>query len=385
MGRRSVIIGAAVLALAAVVATSVGGSRGGEAQAQTTESSAPANTTKVVRRDLVQTTSVSGTLTYGDQVSVSTSNASSSGDSSSSSAAAMAAPSASDSASSSDTEIVTALPDLGSVIDRGGVLYEVNGAPGPVLMFGTRPLWRTLSTSSDDGADVQQIEENLAALGFTDGGEMAVDEEYDSDTAAAVADWQESLGLDETGEVDPDDVWFGTAAVRVAEHVASVGDEAAGEVLQVTGTARYVHVDLDPEDSGYAKAGDEVTVTLADGSEVKGVVFALGTVATVTESQGMNGDSSTTTTLDMTVVLAEEAEQALDESPVSVGLVTSAATDVLAVPVNALLALAEGGYALEVVLGGGSTELVAVETGKFADGFVEVSGEIAEGDEVVTA
>ena len=385
MGRRHVIIGAAVLALGVAAATSAGTSRGGEAQAQTAEPSAPANTTKVVRRDLVQTTSVSGTLTYGDQVPVSTSNASSSSDSSSSGAAAMATPSASDSVSSSDTEIVTALPDLGSVVDRGGVLYEVNGAPGPVLMFGTRPLWRTLSTSSDDGADVQQIEENLAALGFTDGGEMAVDEEYDSDTAAAVADWQVSLGLDETGEVDPDDIWFGTAAVRVAEHVASVGDEASGEILQVTGTARYVHVDLDPEDSGYAKAGDEVAVTLADGSEVEGVVFALGTVATVTESQGMNGSSSSTTTLDMTVVLAEESEQALDESPVSVDLVTSAATDVLAVPVNALLALAEGGYALEVVLDGGATELVAVETGKFADGFVEVSGEISEGDVVVTA
>lgn len=385
MGRRSVIIGAAVLALGAVAATSVGTSRGGEAQAQTAESSAPANTTKVVRRDLVQTTSVSGTLTYGDQVSVSTSNASSSSDSSSSSAAAMATPSSSDSASSSDTEILTALPDLGSVIDRGGVLYEVNGAPGPVLMFGARPMWRTLSTSSDDGPDVLQLEENLAALGFTDDGEMVVDEEYDSGTAAAVADWQESLGRDETGQVEPDDVWFGPGAMRVAEHVASVGDEASGEILQVTGTARYVHVDLDPEDSGYAKAGDEVTVTLADGSEVKGVVFALGTVATVTESQGMNGSSSSTTTLDMTVVLAEEAEQALDESPVSVDLVTSAATDVLAVPVNALLALAEGGYALEVVLDGGATELVAVETGKFADGFVEVSGEISEGDVVVTA
>jgi hypothetical protein len=56
---------------------------------------------------------------------------------------------------------------------------------------------------------------------------------------------------------------------------------------------------------------------------------------------------------------------------------------VLAVPANALLALLEGGYAVERVTDGGGTELVAVETGLFADGWVEVSGDLAEGDEVV--
>jgi len=46
---------------------------------------------------------------------------------------------------------------------------------------------------------------------------------------------------------------------------------------------------------------------------------------------------------------------------------------VLTVPVAALLALAEGGYGLEVVDGGRSS-ITAVETGLFADGRVEVSG-----------
>jgi hypothetical protein len=48
--------------------------------------------------------------------------------------------------------------------------------------------------------------------------------------------------------------------------------------------------------------------------------------------------------------------------------------DVLTVPVNALLALAEGGYGLELVNPDGTTEIVAVETGLFADGRVEVEG-----------
>ena len=43
------------------------------------------------------------------------------------------------------------------------------------------------------------------------------------------------------------------------------------------------------------------------------------------------------------------------------------------VPVGALLALAEGGYGLQVV-GGGTPGVIAVTTGLFADGRVEVSG-----------
>ena len=47
--------------------------------------------------------------------------------------------------------------------------------------------------------------------------------------------------------------------------------------------------------------------------------------------------------------------------------------NVLIAPVTALLALQEGGYAVEVV-NGSSSKLVAVKTGLFAGGNVEVSG-----------
>ena len=67
----------------------------------------------------------------------------------------------------------------------------------------------------------------------------------------------------------------------------------------------------------------------------------------------------------------------------TVSVVTSAATGVLAVPVDALLALAEGGYAVERGGRRRHRELVAVEIGAFADGWVEVTGDLAEGDDVV--
>ena len=62
-----------------------------------------------------------------------------------------------------------------------------------------------------------------------------------------------------------------------------------------------------------------------------------------------------------------------------VRFVASERPDVLTVPVAALVALAEGGYGLQVIEGG-TARYVAVELGMFADGRVEVSGDgLAEG------
>ncbi len=62
-----------------------------------------------------------------------------------------------------------------------------------------------------------------------------------------------------------------------------------------------------------------------------------------------------------------------DSAPVDVGLQANRVNNVLTVPISALLALAEGGYAVEV-LGDTDRQLIAVDTGLFADGQVEISG-----------
>ena len=60
--------------------------------------------------------------------------------------------------------------------------------------------------------------------------------------------------------------------------------------------------------------------------------------------------------------------------------------DVLAVPVNALVALLEGGYAVEQVDAAGAHHYLRVETGLFQDGLVEVTGDgLAAGDSVVVS
>ncbi|TDC72778.1 efflux RND transporter periplasmic adaptor subunit, partial [Micromonospora sp. KC606] len=97
-------------------------------------------------------------------------------------------------------------------------------------------------------------------------------------------------------------------------------------------------------------------------------------IGRVAETQtGSNGSSSTT--VEVIVSIADQKKLgSLDESPVDVVFVASQHKDVLTVPILALLALAEGGYGVQVVEGS-STRIVAVETGMFAGGRVEVRGD----------
>jgi hypothetical protein len=60
------------------------------------------------------------------------------------------------------------------------------------------------------------------------------------------------------------------------------------------------------------------------------------------------------------------------------------ASGVLIVPVSALLAVANGGFAVEVVAGSG-TELIAVEVGTVVDTQAEISGAVEAGDVIVVA
>ena len=54
-------------------------------------------------------------------------------------------------------------------------------------------------------------------------------------------------------------------------------------------------------------------------------------------------------------------------------VVSDSVSNVVAIPVSALVALSEGGYAVEVQQSDGTTILVAVEPGFYADGLVEVT------------
>jgi multidrug efflux pump subunit AcrA (membrane-fusion protein) len=172
---------------------------------------------------------------------------------------------------------------------------------------------------------------------------------------------------------------FRPGAVRVSDQQAPPGSAlAAGSpVLGITSADKVVTLELPAADQDVIVEGSTVVVQLPDGTDVAATVEAISAVATVSASG--NPVFEVTITLDDPSVAG-----GLDEAPVDVEVVADSAEDVLAVPVTALLALAEGGYAVEVDAGGGTTRLVAVDPGFFAGGLVEVtSTELQEGDRVV--
>jgi hypothetical protein len=128
------------------------------------------------------------------------------------------------------------------------------------------------------------------------------------------------------------------------------------------------------------QAGDRVDLELPGGRTTTGKVVSVGKVATT--PAGAEGDSGPT--VELVVSLDRpKGTGSLDQAPVTASITTEVRKGVLAVPVSALLALAEGGYAVEVERQG-RRELVGVKTGLFADGQVEVSGVgLAAGDRVV--
>jgi peptidoglycan hydrolase-like protein with peptidoglycan-binding domain len=279
---------------------------------------------------------------------------------------------------------VTALRKAGKVVTRGQALYWLDGKP-VTLMYGRVPMWRRLNASTPGGKDIRQLERNLVELGYDPDGDIDVDDEWESATTDAVERWQEDIGLPETGSVEPGQISFLPGPRRIGQSKTSVGAllQPGTEILETSSTSRAVYVDLDADKQSLVKEGDQVEVELPDGSTVDGWISSVGKVAeSATDPQtGEQGDP----TIPLEIRLARRAKTGgLDEAPVDVAVQKDRAANVLTVPVSALLALAEGGYAVEVVGADGSTHLVAVKPGMYADGIVEISGQgIKRGMKVV--
>jgi peptidoglycan hydrolase-like protein with peptidoglycan-binding domain len=320
------------------------------------KAAAPTATATVARQDLSGQTKVSGTLGYAGSSTV----------------------------QSPVSGRITWLPTAGQVIRRGGTLLAVDNQPVQ-LLYGTLPPWRDLAKGVDDGPDVKQLEHNLVALGDDPDHAITVDNHYTWATKAAVKRWQQARGLAQTGT-------FTTAmpavflpwAARVTALSGSVGGQAAPGQPAYTATSNrhQVTVNLDVSQQSYVKVGDRVDVVLPDGRHAKGRISQVGRVA---ETQGSGQDQ--TTTIPVTVALDDPtAGGRLDQAPVDVYVTTQTRRGVLAVPVTALLALAEGGDAVETVDAAGQHHLVAVRLGVFSGGMVEVAGSgLRAGMRVVTA
>jgi len=268
----------------------------------------------------------------------------------------------------------TWIADEGVIIEQGSVLYRVDNRPA-VLLYGEIPVYRAMALGVE-GEDVAQLQTALIALG------LAADDlsigTFDDATLEAVVAWQLLTGAHPDGVVNLGEVVFLPDSLRVGDVVASTGDIATNgsPVIMTSASSTFVTVELATTDQSLVEVGDAVEIELPDEVVVAGTVTSIGSVAQTNQA----GESF----FEMIVTINDpETTLGLDEAPVDVDIVSDSAIGVLVVPVTALLALAEGGYAVEVV-GDGSTYLVGVEAGLFADGLVEVTGSgLSAGDLVV--
>jgi multidrug efflux pump subunit AcrA (membrane-fusion protein) len=282
---------------------------------------------------------------------------------------------------------LTSLPQPGQVISQGQAVYQTGNGSPVVLLYGTVPDWRSMAAGLT-GADVSQLNHDLAALGYAKSAEVAAAgwDYYSWQTSAGVQQLEAHLGVSTPlGSLSLGQVVFEPGPIRVTQITGSLGGPASGPVLQATSDEHVVMIALDVSQESEVTAGDAVSVTLPDGTSTPGVVFSVGTVATTsTTSQGQ----STAMTIPVTVTLSDPAAAGLlDQAPVTVNITTATARDVLAVPVTALLARSPGGYVVEVVGPGGTRRYVPVTPGIFDDntGLVQVTGALTAGQRVVVA
>jgi hypothetical protein len=128
-----------------------------------------------------------------------------------------------------------------------------------------------------------------------------------------------------------------------------------------------------------------IDVEFPDGTVQPGTVVDVGNVATNTA--GTPG-STPTVTITIGVDKIPATVDSFVEIPVTLRVVSANVPKAIVVPVSALVALKEGGYAVEVVTGkkadgSNQTKLVGVKAGLFTNGFVQVDGALAAGADVV--
>ena len=259
-----------------------------------------------------------------------------------------------------------------------------------VVMFGSTPAYRTMEVGLS-GDDVRQLEQNLAGMGYGDSDAFAVDDLFDEATAEAVRHWQEATGQNPDATVGVADVVFVAGPVRVGSWAqgVEVGQQvtngtplAALTVIETPvdgrmSTTQRVTASVPLSDRDLVSEGITVNVELPDNSDIVGTVTAINPSPVLDAQTGENS-------VEVTILLAEPASDVWIGATVDVEITETLIEDALVVPATALLALVEGGYAVEVLAEDGSVRLVGVETGLFVDGDVEVrSPELTAGVRVV--
>jgi peptidoglycan hydrolase-like protein with peptidoglycan-binding domain len=279
----------------------------------------------------------------------------------------------------------TWLPTEGAQVSVGQTLFAVDNQP-TALLVGTMPAWRAFSLGMSDGPDVQELENNLKALGYDPDSTITVDDHFSIATSAAVERFQVAVNQPPTGTLDLGGVAFEPSPIRVGALSHQVGESAQPGLAPyaVTSTNRVVTVELDASRQRAVTGGLAVTIDLLDGHSTPGTITSVGRVAS-SPSAANNGPSSPT--VEVLVTPSDAAAVGdFDQAPAQIEFVTESRQHVLAVPIAALLSLPGDRTGLETIDAQGHHHLTFITTGLFTESMVEVRGStITDGTTIVTA
>jgi peptidoglycan hydrolase-like protein with peptidoglycan-binding domain len=266
--------------------------------------------------------------------------------------------------------IVTSLRSAGEVVSAGQPLYAVNAVP-VLLLSGSLPAWRNFETGMGVGADVRQLEENLAAFGVFSG---TVDDEFTGKTAEAIRAWQKNVGMPTTGSLARTDIVFSSHPVRVAELKTQVGQQVGegSTIMTMSSTSKVVKVDLKVTQRGLAQINVPVAILLPDGQSVPGTVTDVGTAV---ERTTKNGETNTVIPVSVTIT-DQETINGVDQGGVQVLFTTATSENVLTVPIEALVPISDSIFGVEVpdTAAASGIRRVPVTVGVIGSGRAEISG-----------
>lgn len=297
------------------------------------------------------------------------------------------------------------MPKVGTRVGPGKVLAVVSGRP-IIALRGKVPAYRDLHDGYQ-GSDVQQLQVALRELGYAVSDATGT---YGRTTQAAVSRLYRDRGFEPVTEkvvpekTSEDDgkkavkpreaIVFPGGEVqfvprfpaRVTEVKAQLGAEVKGVLMKLATGDLAVTGSLPRSERKLVRTGASVKIFSEElGQTLDGTVVSIGAF----DSGGEDGSAEEGGQVEPGHPILVKARKPLSErfAGQDVRLTISAASTkepILAVPVSAIYAVADGSLQVIKITNGGSQTRITVTLGVTAGGFAEVSGEgLMEGDKVV--
>jgi peptidoglycan hydrolase-like protein with peptidoglycan-binding domain len=380
-------------------------------------------TAPVEHTELVSTVAVSGTLEYGSPRAVTPAGSVGGED---------------------QTQRVTRAPRPGT-LKEGTVLMEINGRP-VIALTGRVPMHRTIRPGAK-GADVEQVQRTLRRLGYNlpttsvfdpatstavtrfyaekgyeaqqptledrqrlgalrkavrDGKEAVVTAEEAVDRAPprkpqrirvanAKADLEEATALlaeftrTYGTTIPPGElVFLPELPARLNEVRVKAGDQVDGPVATMTSSSLVVRGMVESAEAGLLRAGMKAVIETVAGTTHPATLTALGAKAEAVGGEAPEDEEATATEPVLITPKSMTRLRSMTGEAVTARVTVGATEEkVLVVPVAAVITAADGRPRVQVEVTPDRTKEVKVRTGLTANGKVQVTGDLKEGERVV--